>query len=229
MLLDPTAFSAPSEAAHRQPPPSDSDTLLDAIAGPNELGRYQIVGILGRGGMGVVLRAKDPALDRYVALKIIKPDLIAGDGADRHVNRFFAEAKTVAAIRHPNVVPVYEVGEHDGRPYLAMEYCPGGTLSDRLMRPLGPRPAAELMSKIARGVEAVHKEEIIHRDLKPGNVLFDAAGEPKVTDFGLAKRVGGPTVTQTLGAVGTPAYMAPEQALGSASGSARPRMSGLSV
>jgi tetratricopeptide (TPR) repeat protein len=191
-----------------------ADTPPYGIAAPAELGRYRVTGTLGWGGMGVVYRATDPTLDREVAVKVIRPGLVSGARAVRHVTRFLAEARTVAAIRHPNVVPVYEVGEHAGRPFLAMEYCPGGTLAGQLAGPHDPRAAAELVRKVGRGVQAAHQEEIVHRDLKPGNVLFDAAGEPKVTDFGLAKRAGGPSVTQTQAAIGTPAYMAPEQARG---------------
>src|SRR5205085_3382332 len=120
----------------------------------------------------------------------------------------------VAAVRHPHVVQVYEFGEADGRPFLALEFLPGGTLAARLKSAgrLFPRDAAELVEKVARGVAAAHELGIVHRALKPTNVLFDEHGEPKVADFGLAKRGAGTDLTRTLAVLGTPAYMAPEQA-----------------
>jgi WD40 repeat protein/tRNA A-37 threonylcarbamoyl transferase component Bud32 len=172
---------------------------------------FEILSELGRGGMGVVVQARHVKLNRVVALK-----MVLGWGDRKELIRFLAEAESVAAVRHPNVVQVYEYGELSGRPYMALEYLPGGTLDDRLKRDgvLDAREAAALVGSIAAGVAAAHAEGIVHRDLKPGNVLFDAGGEPKVADFGLAKKAFGEELTQTGAIMGTPAYMAPEQASG---------------
>jgi tetratricopeptide (TPR) repeat protein/tRNA A-37 threonylcarbamoyl transferase component Bud32 len=172
---------------------------------------YELLGELGRGGMGVVYKARQRSLNRLVALK-----MILAEGADgSNTARFLAEAEVVAAVRHPNVVQVYDYGKAGGRPYMALEFCPGGSLSDRLKGGvrLAPDDAAGLVERIARGVQAAHTLGIVHRDLKPANVLFDEAGEPKVSDFGLAKRAES-ELTQTGAVMGTPAYMAPEQAGG---------------
>jgi tetratricopeptide (TPR) repeat protein len=168
---------------------------------------YQIVMELGRGGMGVVYQAKQQALDRLVAIKLMQKD----DGL--HQARFLAEGQIIAALKHPNVVEVYDFGESNAGPFIAMEYLPGGTFGDRLRAEpkLQPRDAAELIAQIAAGVGAAHANQIVHRDLKPGNVLLDANGVPKVTDFGLAKRTDY-DLTLTHEAAGTPSYMAPEQA-----------------
>jgi WD40 repeat protein len=175
---------------------------------------YAIECELGRGGMGVVYRATQDRLNRTVAVKM----LLHSDAADlSDVMRFRSEAEAVAAISHPNVVEVYESGQHEGRSYFAMEYLPGGSLHARLRRtaPFPPDTAAVLVEKLARAVHAAHCIGIVHRDIKPGNVLFDAAGEPRVTDFGLAKR-SSQELTQTQAVMGTPAYMPPEQAAGRA-------------
>jgi eukaryotic-like serine/threonine-protein kinase len=192
------------------PPPPDEphdDGALPTIPG------YELFREIGRGGMGVVFLARQLGLGRDVALKLIRRDV-----SGRRANvRFLAEAESVAAIDHAHVVRVYEFGEAEGRPYLAFEYLPGGTLADRLRGGALPvRTAAELMEKIALGVAAAHDRGIVHRDLKPGNVLFDAAGEPKVADFGLAKRDDMKDLTKTGVVFGTPAYMSPEQARGEA-------------
>jgi serine/threonine protein kinase len=182
---------------------------------------YELLAELGRGGMGVVYKAKQIKLNRVVALKMI----LAGGHADpREIVRFLAEAQAVAAIRHPNVIQIFDSGEADGHPYMAMECLEGGSLSTLLKsrKCFPPRMAAELLIKIAHGVQAAHERGIIHRDLKPHNVLLDlppanappgALGEPKVMDFGLAKRDGA-ELTQTGAVMGTPAYMSPEQARG---------------
>ncbi|MCE9567603.1 MAG: serine/threonine protein kinase, partial [Planctomycetes bacterium] len=171
---------------------------------------YEVEGELGRGGMGVVYKARQTSLNRVVALKML---LGAGEGTA--VARFLAEAEAVAAIRHPHVVQVFDFGQSPDGPYMALEYLPGGTLADRLKggQRLESRIAAEMFEKVARGLQAAHSQGIIHRDIKPGNVLFDESNEPKVADFGLAKRADS-DLTRTGAVMGTPAYMAPEQADG---------------
>jgi WD40 repeat protein len=207
-------------------PAGDSRSTLSPLAPADRVGAegsasvpklpgYTILGELGRGGMGVVYQARQQGLDRLVALKMILAGEYAG-ATERQ--RFRSEALAVARLSHPNVVQVYEVGEHDGRPYLALEYVAGGTLADRLRGgPLPPREAAAFLEPLARAAQAAHDKGIVHRDLKPANVLLATDGTPKITDFGLAKRLdasAGPT--QSGAVVGTPAYMAPEQAAGQA-------------
>jgi eukaryotic-like serine/threonine-protein kinase len=171
---------------------------------------YSVLDIAGRGAMGVVFRAVQTGLNRVVALKMLRAD----DATPAELARFRAEAELVAAVRHPHTVAVYDVGRDPAAPYLAMEYLPGGTLTDRLRDgPLAARRAAGLVEAVARGVAAAHAQGVVHRDLKPGNILFDADGVPKVADFGLAKR-GGTDATRTGAILGTPSYMAPEQAGG---------------
>jgi serine/threonine protein kinase len=157
--------------------------------------------------------ALGPTPGRVVALKMV----LAGEHAGpRERGRFRAEAQAVARLQHPNVVQIFEVGEHNGHPYLALELVEGGALADRMGG--GAQPAAwsaELVERLARAVQAAHEKGVVHRDLKPGNVLLTADGTPKVTDFGLAKRLDAEgAATQTGAIVGTPAYMAPEQAGG---------------
>lgn len=185
------------------------------------IGRYELLQELGRGGMGVVYLARDPELDRLVAVKRIQ---LGGAGEPKQWLRFQIEGQLLARQRHPNIVQVHEAGEANGQPFLAMEYVDGPTLQRRLGgQPLAPRAAAELVEVLAWAVEHAHGNGIVHRDLKPGNVLLTAAGTPKITDFGLAT-----TLDQTLGLtrtgdlVGTPMYMAPEMATacGNASGAA---------
>jgi WD40 repeat protein/tRNA A-37 threonylcarbamoyl transferase component Bud32 len=188
-------------------PTADRDFPPDAFPG------YELLEKIGQGGMAIVYKARQEGLNRLVAFKMILGGHRAGP---KDLIRFLVEAEAVASIKHPNVVQVHEYGEADDRPFLAMEYLPGGTLADRLKREgrIAPQPAAELVAKLARAVQAAHDQEIVHRDLKPANVLFDAQGEPKVTDFGLAKRTTGIDHTQTQAVMGTPAYMSPEQAQG---------------
>jgi serine/threonine-protein kinase len=185
----------------------------EADAAPAALPGYEVLEELGRGGMGVVFKARQVGLDRLVALKVV----LAGEfaGASERA-RFRAEALAAARLSHPNVVQVFEVGEHQGHPYLALEYVEAGTLADRLRGgPLPPRQAAELIQQLARAAQVAHDRGVVHRDLKPANVLLTRDGTPKVTDFGLAKRLDAQTAaTQSGAVVGTPAYMAPEQAAG---------------
>lgn len=181
---------------------------LPTIAG------YRVLGLLGKGGMGVVFHAEqEKANRRPVAIKMI----LAARGFDAELDgRFEREVNAVSAIEHPNIVRVYEVGESNGQRFFSMEYCPGGTLYDRLKTGIMlPREAATTVAALARAMEAVHAKGIVHRDLKPLNVLYDARGEPKITDFGLAKSMeADPDGTATGAIVGTLGYMSPEQASG---------------
>ena len=173
---------------------------------------YEMLEVIARGGMGVVYKARQLSLNRMVAVKMI---LGGGHQDPTAVARFLIEAEAVARIQHPHVVPVYEFGRHDGLPYLAMELVDGGTLAQKVIREgkLDPRRAADILEKVAGAVAAAHAQGVIHRDLKPGNILLTAAGEPKVTDFGMAK-VGDLQLTASGAMVGTPSYMSPEQARG---------------
>jgi serine/threonine protein kinase len=203
---------------------------------PRVLG-YETLGILGRGGMGVVYKARQVSLNRVVALKMV----LAAEHADpRELTRFRTEGEAVAQLHHPHIVQIFEVGEYAGRPFLALEYLEGGSLEARLDgTPLLPRHAAELVATLARAIHYAHGRGIVHRDLKPANILLQIAdcglriepnaislpdpqsairtpqsAIPKITDFGLAKRLDAPGQTQTGQVMGTPSYMAPEQAAG---------------
>ncbi|WP_439630322.1 protein kinase domain-containing protein [Gemmata sp.] len=173
---------------------------------------YEIERELGRGAMGVVYQARQALLNRPVAVKM----LLDGHYAESLAQvRFFMEAEVVGQIQHPNVVRVYEFGQHEGRPYFVLEYVAGGNLGEKLEAGgrFAPRAAAEMVAKLADGVAAAHAKGIVHRDLKPANVMLDECGEPKVTDFGLAK-VGNSGMTVSGAIMGTPSYMSPEQAAG---------------
>ena len=195
--------------------PDGRDDRETASPGAPSLPGYEVLGELGRGGMGVVYKARQVSLNRTVALKMLP----GGAYAERHeLARFLGEAEAVAAVKHPHVVQVYDFGQCDARPYFAMEYLGGGSLVDliRTSGRLAPATAAALVEKVARGVQAAHDLGIVHRDLKPANVLLADDGEPKVADFGLAKRGGRTDLTRTGAVMGTPHYMAPEQAAGRA-------------
>jgi tRNA A-37 threonylcarbamoyl transferase component Bud32 len=201
--------------AERQVPtvsPAPPRAADGGITPPNLPG-YEILGELGRGGAGVVYKARQKSLNRIVALKMLRAGI---DAAPHELARFRAEAEAVARLQHPNIVQIHEVGEADGRPYFCLEYVDAGSLADRLRaHVVPPDEAAVLVEKLARAVEAAHQRGLIHRDLKPANVLLAADGTPKVTDFGLAKQLDRNTAHTQSGAIlGTPSYMAPEQAAG---------------
>ncbi|MDP9478625.1 MAG: protein kinase, partial [Actinomycetota bacterium] len=177
-------------------------------------GRYRLLGLLGRGGMGEVYLARDEVLDRDVAVKVLA-EQYSHDG--EAVERFRREAKSAAALSHPHIVPVYDLGETvDGTHYIVMEYVPGGTLKERILRegPLDAGTAARISLQVAAALGAAHDAGVIHRDVKPENILFAGSGEAKVTDFGIARAASSPRLTQTGFALGTADYMSPEQAMG---------------
>jgi len=178
-----------------------------------ELGEYELLEVVGRGGQGVVYRAHQKSLNRTVALKMVS---LGSWATEAHLKRFRREAEAAASLEHPGIVPIYEVGERDGSCYFSMRFVEGGQLDQVIKRkPMSIRQAAELISKIARTVHYAHEHGILHRDIKPGNILLDAKGEPLLTDFGLARLVEAEsTVTRTKEVMGTPSYMAPEQAMG---------------
>ena len=218
-----------AEAHHQSASRSSGNSAVRII----EIPGYEIVGELGRGGMGVVYKARQRGLNRLVALKMI---LAAEHAGPMDRQRFQVEAEAVAQLQHPNIVQIYEVGEVEGRPYFSLEYVDGGSLAQKLDgKPQAARASAAMLEAIARAVAAAHEVGIIHRDLKPANVLLATQGElsgskmlsslairaqhpfgiPKITDFGLAKRLeGGSGNTQSGSILGTPSYMAPEQAAG---------------
>jgi WD40 repeat protein len=241
-MPSPHEAATPSQHEPRPPgpPPPEADALVDGSASTREVETtpgqqrtgpylpreavgtdtplpqvegYEVLGVLGRGGMGVVYKARQLALNRIVALKMIR----AGGQADRElVARFRAEVEAAARLQHPNIVQVFEVSEHDGLPCCALELVEGSTLSQKLGgKPLSPTEVAGLLEMLARAMHLAHSRNVVHRDLKPANVLIDRDGTPKVTDFGLARLLEQHSGYTQMGMVlGTPSYMAPEQAAG---------------
>jgi serine/threonine-protein kinase len=198
--------SATSDFAEDAPGPAHVPT-------PADLPDYELQEELGRGGMGIVYRAWQPSLQRNVAVKLILRGTLASTDEQA---RFQAEAEAAGRLQHPHIVPIYEVASHGGQCYFSMQLVEGTTLAERLADgPLPEREAARLMATVARAIHYAHTQGVIHRDLKPANILLDAAGEPHVTDFGLAKQLdAGASLTRTGAVLGTPAYMAPELASG---------------
>lgn len=221
-------FAQAGPSTLKIPSPTDVDTTdgLESSPAPGKVNEvlasgpsvdgYEILGVLGRGAMGVVYKARQVKLNRLVALKMLLAGAHAGPS---QLARFSTEGEAVARLQHPNIVQIYEVGEHDGLPYFSLEYADGGSLSQKIAgNPQPPREAAQIVEQLALAMSVAHDRNIIHRDLKPANVLLTMDGLPKITDFGLAKRLeddSSQTKSGTL--MGTPSYMPPEQARGSAS------------
>jgi tRNA A-37 threonylcarbamoyl transferase component Bud32 len=201
-----------TEAALESARGDECPELLDHFAD------YELIEVLGRGGMAVVYKARHPRLERVVALKMVE---LSSPSAAK---RFRLEAQIVATLDHPNIVPIYDVGEYEGRPFYTMKLFEGGSLADALANGKwsvggGHRRSAQVIATVARAVHHAHEHNIFHRDLKPANILLDGDGQPHVADFGLARQVAvEPGVTQSGAIVGTPTYMPPEQAMGRKSG-----------
>ena len=211
VLVADTAAAAQEELV--DPAGESSSGRWRSIRLPTTVGDYELLEEIGRGGMGVVFRARQISLDREVAVKMILRGRLASE-AD--LQRFLAEASATARLEHPHIVPIYDVGDVEGRPFFSMKYIEGETLADRLRRgPLAQREAAALIADLARAIGFAHRQGILHRDLKPSNVLLAKDGSALISDFGLAKRVGTKVdLTRSGMLVGTPAYMSPEQAGG---------------
>jgi serine/threonine-protein kinase len=179
-----------------------------------QIGGYDLLERIGRGGMGVVYRARQLSLNRIVAVKMISAGELA---APETLRRFKLEAAAAARLQHPGLVAIHEVGEHEGLPYFSMEYVPGSrTLAGLIAeKPMPPHAAAACLVKVARAVQHAHDHGVLHRDLKPSNILLDEHGEPRVADFGLARQLGtDSSLTLSKNVLGSPAYMPPEQAGG---------------
>jgi TolB-like protein/Tfp pilus assembly protein PilF len=211
--VDSSAGSLDELSSDNAKPTSGVKEALRAATMLGQLGDYELLEEIGRGAQGVVFRARQKSLNRTVALKVIS----LGQWASKaHLRRFRREAEAAASLDHPSIVPIYEVGEREGSCYFSMTFVEGGQLDEVVRRtPMSIRQAVELIAKVARTVHYAHEHGILHRDIKPGNILLDAKGEPHLTDFGLARLVESESsVTQTLDVLGTPSYMAPEQAVG---------------
>src|SRR5258705_6582998 len=212
---DPRRSDTPLAADENRMPNNKKSASAAELLG--ELGDYELLEEVGRGGQGVVFRARQKSLNRTVALKVIS----LGQWASKaHLKRFRLEAEAAAHLEHPGIVPIHEVGERDGSCYFSMKFIEGGQLDEVARRePMSIRQAVELITKVARTVHYAHEHGILHRDIKPGNILLDQKGEPHLTDFGLARLVESEsTVTRTMEVLGTPSYMAPEQAVGNNAG-----------
>src|SRR5436305_12323602 len=196
-------------------PPGEDDESLGSspVAMPTDFDDYELLKEIGRGGQGVVYRARQKSLNRTVALKVIG---VGHWATEAHLRRFRLEAEAAASLNHPLIVPIHEIRERNGCCYFSMNLVEGGQLDEAVKRQvISIRRAVELIAKLARTVHYAHENGILHRDIKPGNVLLDKEGEPHLTDFGLARLVESEgTVTRTTDVLGTPSYMAPEQAIG---------------
>src|ERR1700692_1247510 len=195
-------------------PTGDKDTdEMNALVGIT-LGQFRVVERIGAGGMATVFKAYQPALDRYVAVKVL-PAYHARDPI--FVQRFFREARSVAKLAHPNIVQIHDFGEQDNITFIVMEYVDGGTLKDRLKKPLPPAEAIDFTIQAAEGLDCAHNNGIIHRDVKPANMLIRKDGHLLLSDFGIAKILEGTTnLTRAGTGIGTPQYMSPEQGTGQA-------------
>ena len=184
-------------------------------AQPGQIGRYRIESVLGRGAMGVIYLAHDPAIDRKVAIKLVRADLLEGADRTEYIARFQQEAQAAGRCSHTNIVAIYDFALHEGNPYLAMEYIDGLTLGQMPSRPGGFDIAEviDLASQILGGLGAAHALGVIHRDIKPANIMLTHRGQVKVTDFGIA-RLDTSQITGTGAVIGTPSYMSPEQCRG---------------
>jgi len=199
------------------PQPREDDESTHGLKLPHEFGEYVLERVLGFGGMGVVYLARQVALDRQVALKMIRSGALAGS---EEIQRFLAEARAAARLQHPQIVSVHHGGQLQGHHYFVMEYVPGTDLARKLREgTLAPREAAAYVADVADAIEYAHSRGLLHRDLKPANVLIDEKNRVRVTDFGLAKQIGGERgLTRSGTTMGTPSYMAPEQAAGDSQG-----------
>jgi serine/threonine protein kinase len=179
----------------------------------DRIGKFELLERLGQGAFGTVYKARDPALDRVVALKVPRAGQLA---EGQEFDRFLREARSAAQLRHPSIVPVHDVGQHDGLPYLVSDFVDGVTLADELTaRRPSPREAAQLTAAVADALDYAHQHGVVHRDVKPSNIMLSEDGTPHVMDFGLAKcEAGEVTMTVEGQVLGTPAYMSPEQARG---------------
>src|SRR5438477_7865944 len=194
-----------------RPSAAEPDAPPSALGNLRYFGDYELLEEIARGGMGIVYRARQLLLDRIVAVKVL---LFGRFSSDEFVRRFQTEAQAVGSLQHPNIVAIHEVGEHAGQHYFSMDYVHGKSLAELVREhPLTARRAAGYIRTIAEAVHYAHRHGILHRDLKPSNVLIDEFDQPRVTDFGLAKKLkGDPELTATGQVLGSPHYMPPEQA-----------------
>jgi eukaryotic-like serine/threonine-protein kinase len=211
VLVTDAVGNAEAKAIDSQAKDSESNSWKMPL--PTQMGDYELVEEVGRGGMGIVYRAIQVSLDREVAIKMILRDQLA---SEQERLRFFAEAQATAKLDHPGIVPIYDVGEIDGRPYFAMKYVRGRTLSELIAKnELTQRQSADVLEQVSRAVHCAHESGVVHRDIKPSNILIDESGQAKLTDFGLAKQASNAdSLTRTGVVLGTPNYMSPEQASG---------------